>query len=138
VEALLATSMTVAFISSMAVAASPVRLRCSSEPRLDCSIWAESSSEAEATWSLTVLAAVAASAIFWFWASIFFCWARISVSSNHTARTPRRLPSRSLMGVLVTLKTLATFLAVVYSTSESRRRFSRRALRVRVSRDSSP
>ncbi len=47
--ALRATSSTVAFISSMAVAVSRTRLDCSSAPRLDCSIWAESCSEAVLT-----------------------------------------------------------------------------------------
>ena len=53
VPALRATSMTEAFISSMEVAVSATRLDCSSAPRSDCSIWAESSSEAEETTSTT-------------------------------------------------------------------------------------
>ena len=51
--AFLATSSTVAFISSMAVAVSATRWACCSEPRLDCSTWAESSSDALLTTSTT-------------------------------------------------------------------------------------
>ena len=47
--AFLATSCTVAFISFMAVAASPRRWEVSCAPRSDCSIWAESWVEAELT-----------------------------------------------------------------------------------------
>ncbi len=80
-EALLATSSTETFICSMAVAASAVRWRWFSVPRLDSSIWAESSSAASATEPAMPLAEAAAWAIFSFWAAICACWALSSVRS---------------------------------------------------------
>ncbi len=59
-EALRATSMTVAFISSMAVAVSPTRALWPSAPLLDCSTCAESSSDAEVTISTTLSSLAAA------------------------------------------------------------------------------
>ncbi len=90
-EALLATSRTVAFISSMAVAVSATLLDCSSAPRLDSSICAESSSEADETtptmpsrvlaaWSMPSDLARSA----WAWAASALavaCWARSVCSS---------------------------------------------------------
>ncbi len=61
-EAFLATSSTVEFISSMAVAVSPARSDWVRAPWLACSIWAESSWEAEAVaWATSPRVTAAAS-----------------------------------------------------------------------------
>jgi len=96
-DAFRATSSTVAFISSMAVAVSPVRFFCSSAPRLACSTWAASSSEADDNRFAIPKASSATRCI-------VSSAVRISVRSTWVTKAPMLDPFLPRIGVLVVAK----------------------------------